>query len=284
MVSYNELFAAMFNAELLHTDGWERGAVSIVRDATRAMTYRWCLELQNPDTRWRNARAHQLQEHIVAFLSDPRPPVVEPETALSAMRNIVDARGRSLDDAKAALDFSLSMQHRFGRAIVHPGNLAIGTPYEQGVDSFRAQALQRIVPGIVRRIWGEGLYLHNRVVAEVTGAPATIRERFDDALISVPSGWEEVEAEYQAHLQRQKDENEARRAAQVQQAKMVGIGALKVAKGVWNAGASANESMNKAFKMRPQDIEARRIAENQRNRDVFFEMVTRRERQKRNIW
>jgi len=40
---------------------------------------------------------------------------------------------------------------------------------------------------------------------------------------------------------------------------------------------------DKLFKTRPEDFERKRQQENQRNRDIYFEMMTRRERQRRGL-
>lgn len=44
---------------------------------------------------------------------------------------------------------------------------------------------------------------------------------------------------------------------------------------------TTNAIGNRLFGVRPEDIEAERRARNQRNRDIYYEVKTRRERQRR---
>ncbi|WIE65278.1 hypothetical protein DEI99_001755 [Curtobacterium sp. MCLR17_036] len=150
----------------------------------------------------RNRRAWDVRQHISAALFPYW--LDDLETVDRVALHQVDAHGPSLESMQTVLSFVVTLSWKI-RAVTEPQT----PPAPEYIETTGATLLAEEA----HPVYGMALYLFPQLFLRVTGAPPRFAERFDDALLTVPPGYEEAEQQFRAHRDAQIAHTTAQQAA-----------------------------------------------------------------------
>lgn len=256
------------------------------------------------DANRRDQKIEALTSEVITALV-PTSDIVEQEDAEFISNSIpTDGLGgfSDYDDARAIISYGIRKEWELGQSGVYATS-ADGIPYDIPYENFLTVVYSNdITPHVETALRREASDFHNNVFIATQSRAANPNEvhprngiasraetepisssYFDEA-----REWRERRAADAAAYAKASEDAErasAERIQQRQEAVETALGMIgNAARGIGRFYQNTDEFMNRTFKTRPEDIEARRVAENKRNRDIFFDMATRKAKNRGGYW
>jgi len=254
--------------------------------------------------------AEARDRHIEGFTSEiveglvPTGDLVSQEDA-EFISNSIPADGLGgfddYDDARAIIAYGIRKEWELGNA-ENIKESSDSIPYDIPYEKFLSVVYNNdIAPHVVVATRREASDFHDNVLI-ATGSkaanPTAVNpkgalpsraegEPIHSAYFDEAREWlEKNRADQDAQDRAQADaERESAERIKARQEAITGVmdAAGNAVKGTVRLFSTTNDLMNKVFKTRPEDTKALIVARNKRNRDIYFDMATRRERSRRGI-
>jgi len=205
------------------------------------------------------------------------------------------------DDAKAVISYGLKKEWELAQAM-KIAESADAIPYDIPFDKFMSVVYNNdIAPHVLSASKREASDFHANVVIATGSRAANPVEVNPKHALPARAETEPIESAYFNEAREWQAFNEANEEAQRKAMEEANIaseermrqrteaiqsainGASNFVKTGLGAIGAADEMMNRLFRTRPEDIEADRKAYHKRNRDIYYEVATRRERRRRGM-
>lgn len=205
------------------------------------------------------------------------------------------------DDARALIAYGVRKEWELANA-EGIRESADGIPYDIPYEKFLSVVYNNdIAPHVVVATRREASDFHENVVIATGGKaanPAAVNPKdalpsraegepihsayFDEAREWLERNRQDQHAQEKAQEEAERIEDERIKARQELISGIIG-GTASAVKGTFRVISTTNDVMNRIFKTRPEDTKALIDARNQRNRNIYYDMATRRERTKRGM-
>lgn len=205
------------------------------------------------------------------------------------------------EDAKALIGYGIRKEWELAN-IEGLEESEDGIPYDIPYERFLSVVYSNdIAPHIVVALRREASDFHDNVViatGKKAANPAAVAAKsalpsraesepitsayFNEAREWIEKNRKDAEAQRLAQEEAERAEAERIKAKAEMIGAVIDSGANLVHGGI-RAFAGASEFLHRVMQARPEDFEAKRRAENQRNRDIYYDMATRRERARRGL-
>jgi hypothetical protein len=164
---------------------------AVIESSKHQLTMVDSLPLSEQD---RNALAMSIAYELIEQLF-PTPVAMDQATKDSIAQDLT-----SLSSTQLAISHGFAMVWELLRTS-GGFDASVSSLVQDNLEAYLEFVANNLVIPQTKRVFGEMLYLNSLVVETVTGAPAKNQNRFDQAIVSVPAAYVEVEEAFQAEVE-----------------------------------------------------------------------------------